>query len=103
MINDGDTSLNTLLVEPAPLAKCEHVTQVTFPLKTFLYNLIEFPMQKLLKIQYLRHLRSEHFQITFISPTLQGVSNNIKSVPDFPIIFSSDLNEFSVKELFNIH
>jgi hypothetical protein len=43
------------------------VTQLMFPSKTIVCNLIEFSWQKLLEIQYfLNHLASKTFQITFI-------------------------------------
>ncbi len=46
--------------------KCKLVTQSIFPSNIIICNLIELLMTKLLKIQYLPHLKFKIFQISFI-------------------------------------
>jgi hypothetical protein len=83
--------------------KCEMVIQPIFPLlKKINWIVLNFPWKKLLKIQYLLHLRYKKFQITFIASYSLKFFNNTEKVPKFPHNFSFDINRFSMKILFNI-
>jgi hypothetical protein len=59
-------------------------------------------MTKLLKIQYLLHLKSIFFKSSLLKLIHQGLSNNLKTHPNFPISFILYLNKISLKKLFNI-
>ncbi len=72
-----------------------------FSYQTFC-NLITFPMTKLLKIQYLLHLKSNFFKPSLLKLIHQGLSNNLKTHPNFPISFNFYLNKVSLKKMFNI-
>jgi len=59
------------------------VIELIFPSKTTFYNLIKFPMTKLLKIQYLLHLKSIFFQITCIKTYSLRIFEQLKNSTKF--------------------
>ncbi len=85
--------------------KCECVTRLVFPFKIFFFNLMEFSVKKLLKIQYLLHPRSKNFQIIFSkSYSLRAFQWYQTHAQIFLYFFSFDLNELSMKNcsIFNL-
>jgi hypothetical protein len=75
--------------------KCELVTQLIFPTKTLFYFNLIF-IKKLLKNQYLPHLKSKKFEIAFIKPYSSRASQKYQVCPNSLINFCFDLNEFSM-------
>jgi hypothetical protein len=83
--------------------KCELVTKLfIFSKIIFLYFNWNSNDKKLLKIQYLPHLKLKISKLPSLNPTHQGLSNNIKSAPKLRYNLTFYLNDFPIKQLFNI-
>jgi hypothetical protein len=77
-----------MLIRNAKAETLEKTFDQTLSRIIFFCNLIEFLINQSLKIQYLLHLRSKNFQITFIksySPRL--FLSNFKSALNIPLQF----------------
>ncbi len=71
--------------------------------KPFFGNLIEFPTTKIYsKFNIFHRLGLKICKSPSLNPTHEGLPSGTKSLPKFLYTFSFDLNEFSVKILFNI-
>jgi hypothetical protein len=81
--------------------KCELVTKLFIFFKIIFFVIqLNFQWQKLLKIQYLPHLKSKISKSPSLNPTHQGFSNNTKSAPKLLYKFFY-LNNFPIQQLFN--